>query len=87
MRTNAYSIYDSKSGAFGAPFFMQATGLAIRAFTDLVNDSKSTLFKYPSDFDLYHVGHFDDSEGKLIALTPVVNLGNASAFVVKVKEV
>ena len=35
MITKAFAVYDSKAKFFGVPFFMQQTGLAVRAFTDL----------------------------------------------------
>lgn len=80
MKTEAFSVYDEKSKAFGVPFFAVNSGVATRMFTDLVNDPKSTPFRYPTDFSLYHVGEFDDFLGALVPLPSPVPLGKASQF-------
>lgn len=59
-----YSIYDKQAEMFNLPFFQQTAGLAKRAFFDLVNDSSSTLFKHPEDFELWCLGKFDDLTGE-----------------------
>jgi len=72
MITKAYSLFDVKAAVYGVPFFMHTRGLAIRAFTDLVNDPKSTPYKYPADFTLFEVGEFDDVNGFFkVAVSPV----------------
>lgn len=70
MITKAFSIYDSKTKAFNAPFFQASTGGAVRMFDRLINDRKteSMLAKYPADFSLFEVGKFDDSTGRLETL-------------------
>lgn len=59
-----YAIYDKQAEMFNLPFFQQTAGLAKRAFFDLVNDSSSTLFKHPEDFELWCLGKFDDVKGE-----------------------
>lgn len=81
MKIKVFSVYDSKVSAFRYPFFMQATGAAIRAFMDLVNDGKSEVSKYPGDFTLFEHGFFDDENGFLIAEKTPINLGVGSTFV------
>lgn len=52
---------------------------ASRAMGHLVNDKKesSMISNYPSDFELWQVGEYDDSTGKLNSeLRMVLNLGN-----------
>ncbi len=85
MLTKMFAVYDGKAAAFGTPFFLPAVGLAVRAFTDLVADPKTTVSRYPSDFTLFQVGEFDDLKGRVIPLSPHLNLGLASAFVVETK--
>lgn len=87
MITKVFSVFDSKAQAYGVPFFAVNEGLAVRSFTDLVNDSRSTVNRYPDDFILYHVGQFDDSDGKLVALKEPVSLGHASGYLKKVAVV
>mgnify|MGYP000547887757 CR=1 FL=1 len=76
----AYSIYDSKAEAFNQPFFAEKDGLAIRIFTDHVNNPESIWGKYPHDFTLFHVGHFDSESGSLEPEKTPRNLGMAIEF-------
>lgn len=62
-----YSIRDSKSEIFNAPFYKSTHGEAERDFTKLVNDDKSMLSQFPEDFDLYYLGVYDDNTGKIMA--------------------
>ena len=39
---------------------MQATGQAMRAFEDTVNDVTTQFGKHPEDFTLFEIGTFDD---------------------------
>lgn len=63
MTRKIYSIRDQKSEAFGPPFYKATHGEAERDFTQIVNDEKSTIKKFPEDFDLYHLGEYDDLTG------------------------
>lgn len=82
MELKIYSIRDSKAEIYNTPFFQKTHGEAERNFMQLVNDDKSTVGKFPEDFDLYYLGTYDDQTGKLSALeTPqhqikAVNLKN-----------
>lgn len=67
MQTKAYSIKDKKAEIFHPPFYKNTHGEAERAFHQLVNDEKSTIHKYPEDFELYYVGEFNDITGQLKA--------------------
>lgn len=81
MLIKGFAVFDVKAGNFAPPFFMPSVGLAVRAFTDLVNDVRSTVNKYPGDFTLFQVGEFDDVKGIFIPLAHNVNLGLALEFV------
>lgn len=63
MVLKAYSIRDSKGEIYHNPFFKHTHGEAERDFATAVNDDKSTLYQYPEDFDLYHVGEYDNNTG------------------------
>lgn len=65
MKLKVFSIYDAKAEIFNTPFFNKTIGEAERNFEQLVNDGKSTVYLYPEDFDLYHLGDYDDNSGKL----------------------
>lgn len=85
MITKAFSVYDSKALCYGVPFFMPSVGAAVRAFSDLCNDVQSVVNRHPADYVLYHVGTFDDAVGKLVELSPHVQLGIGVDFVVDKK--
>lgn len=68
MLLKIYSIRDAKAENFNPPFYAQTHGIAERNFRQLVNDEKSQVNKYPTDFDLYYIGEFDDNSGKIQSL-------------------
>lgn len=68
MMLKAFSIRDSKSEVFNTPFFNKTMGEAERNFRTLVNDEKSTVHKFPEDFDLYWIGDYDDNSGTMKTL-------------------
>jgi len=68
MTHKIYSIRDQKAEYFTQPFFKKTHGEAERDFHQLVNDEKSQLNKFPEDFDLYHLGTYDDETGKMTPL-------------------
>lgn len=57
------AIHDRCAKTFGRPFFVQNTGVAIRSFTDEINNSnpENQLYAHPDDFDLFYLGTYDDS--------------------------
>lgn len=68
MQLKIFSIRDSKSEVFNTPFYKKTHGEAERDFRSVVNDEKSTLNKYPEDFDLYYIGEYDDNKGLITPL-------------------
>lgn len=60
MKMEVYSVYDLKAAAYSPPFYVQNDAVAIRAFTDIANDRRSSVSKYPGDYELRHIGTFDD---------------------------
>lgn len=65
MKTGAFSIYDAKAEYYSPPFFYKTNGMAIRAFTELVNDQNSSVSKHPDDYRMFRVGDFDDDTAQL----------------------
>lgn len=59
-RLQIFSIYDKKAESFMPPFFMPTVGMAVRAFGDDVSRAGSQLGTHPEDFELYHLGGFND---------------------------
>lgn len=83
MISNAYSVFDTKSLLFNLPFFAVNDGSAIRSFMDLANDANTTVGRHPSDFVLYHVGHYDDATGGVQPIAPLRHVIDAIALVHK----
>lgn len=63
MELKMYSVRDSKSEIFNQPWFQKTHGEAERSFTELVNDDKSMISKYPEDYDLYFLGIYNNDSG------------------------
>lgn len=80
MITKAFAVYDHKAEFYGVPFFMQQVGLAVRAFSDLVNDRDTTVSRHPADYSLFEIGTFDDSTGTMETIIPHRLLGHGSDF-------
>lgn len=77
-----FTVFDIKTEIYQQPFFMPATGAAIRAFSDMVNDdpSKNQFAAHPEDYILYEIGSYDDSTGNFIPLDLPKALGTGSDF-------
>ena len=61
MKLNAYSIFDSASGAYTRPFFMPADAQAVRSFRDIALDADHEIGKHPDDYRLVRCGVWDDN--------------------------
>lgn len=70
MRTNAYSIFDTKGLTYSNPFYAPTHGAALRIVKDAANDANSSLGRHPADYVLYCVGSYDDSIGLFMPLEP-----------------
>ena len=49
MRLNAYTIFDTASGVFDRPFFIQSDGAAMRAFGDLCVSADHPIGQHPTE--------------------------------------
>ena len=63
-----YSIRDAKAEIFKPPFFKSTHGEAERDYRTLCNDTQSLVNRYPEDFDLWFIGTYDDTSGKMESL-------------------
>lgn len=76
-----FTVYDSKAEAYLAPFCFKSKGEAIRAFTETVNDGKSTFSKYPADFTLFELGDYHEESAQFGLHPTPVSVGVALEFV------
>lgn len=83
MIVKMFVVYDSKSESYGQPFFAQATGSAIRAFSDDANarGEKSMVSSHPEDFTLFEIGTYNHTDGTIGIYEAKKSLGCAIDFV------
>lgn len=69
-----YTIYDNKAKDYSAPFFQRTDVNAVRTFAATVNNSQegNTIHDAPADFDLYHIGSFDQNTGTITPVEPAL---------------
>lgn len=70
MTYGLYSIRDHYA-SFGAVFGHANQNTAKRYFARIVTNSDTDAAFSPSDYDLYHVGDFDDQSGVVSVVEPI----------------
>lgn len=65
MKVMVFSILDKKSKVYFQPYFLSNEAIAVREFSKLVNNTDGNIKLFPEDFELYKIGEFDMSEGRL----------------------
>lgn len=80
MKIEILAIRDAKLNTFMTPFTAVHLGQALRSWEELVNDPKTTIAKYPNDFCLYRLGHFDDENGALTSLPVPEMIASATDY-------
>lgn len=84
MKYVVMSVYDRASMAYGRPAFVAALGAGMRSFADEVNraEAGNEMNKHPGDFDLFHLGEFDDSTGVFTMLEVPKNVCTGASVVI-----
>jgi hypothetical protein len=61
------AIKDRAADAYMRPWFVPTPAMAVRSFMDEVQRevADNQLFHHSDDFDLYEIGIFDDSTGRI----------------------
>ncbi len=77
---NIYSVYDAKADAYLLPFFFKQDAMAIRVFSDLINQDKHQFSLHPGDYTLFAIGTFDETTGKIEDIL-AGSLGNGVEFI------
>lgn len=67
-----FTTYDRAGEMYSPPFIAPHAGMAIRGFTDAINnpDRNTDISKHPDDFDLFEIGEFDSSTGVITPFSP-----------------
>nr|QJB21695.1 MAG: nonstructural protein [Microvirus sp.] len=76
MQSPMFSVYDKKTASFSPPFNMKHKNEAIRQWHTVVSDPGTKYGKHPEDFDLYEIGNFDESTGKMTTHETLVQLAS-----------
>lgn len=79
-KVRVFTVYDSKVGAYAAPFCMRSKGEALRSWIDVVNDPKTAFSKHPEDFCLFEVAEYDEDTGQFSNHPAPVSLGVGVEF-------
>lgn len=81
IKMRIFTIYDCKGGMFNVPFFQRTKAMAIRLFSDLVNDPKHPIGEHPEDYTLFCLGCYDDCSGTITLMDIKENLGVGIEYV------
>lgn len=68
MILNLYAVHDKAVAAFMQPFFCRSDAEALRSFSDACLNPEHQFNRHLSDYVLYRVGLFDDSNGGVIGV-------------------
>lgn len=64
MNFGLYSIRDTKTEAFQAPWTSQNNNTAMRTFSDIAKNPESMVNRHPQDYCLVKVGVWNDETGQ-----------------------
>lgn len=78
-------VRDLAIGAFGVPFFVQSVGQAKRSFGDEVNKPDSPIHQHPEDYELFHLGSYDDGSTHFDLAAVPMPLGSARSYLIDSK--
>ncbi|MBT7660362.1 MAG: nonstructural protein [Bacteroidetes bacterium] len=81
MLQKLFTVYDSKAENYSNPVYLASTGLAVRTFSDSVQDPESPFAKHPADYTLFELGTYDDQTAKMELLPTPKSLFVAIDFI------
>jgi len=81
MLLKAYTIYDVKALVYHPPFFKPQDGAALRDFSDLCNDTNTTVGRHPADYILYRLGNYSDTNGTFESELPMRHVADGASLV------
>lgn len=75
-----YCVRDRKANVCNRPFAERDHVMAIRGFEQLVQNPETPLSKWPADFELLHLGEFDEATAKFSNLEMPLVLADGMQF-------
>lgn len=76
-----FSVYDSKAESYLQPIFAPNAAVAVRMFSNAVNQEGHDFGKFAQDYTLFHLGEWNEKEAKITMKRAPESLGNALQFV------
>lgn len=64
------TVFDAAIKAYNRPFVVRTIGEAERSFRDEVNNPQSPMAQHPADYQLFHIGDYDDETGIITPKQP-----------------
>lgn len=74
------AVRDSAIDAFGQPMFARALGEATRSFVAVVNDPTHPIGQHYTDYELFHLGTYNDADASMALHPPVSLMTGKAAF-------
>lgn len=74
-------IRDQASASYATPWFSVSLGTALREFEQGITHPDTVYFQYPEHFSMYHLGTFDEVDGKFELFTEPQFVAKAVEFV------
>lgn len=74
MILQVVAIRDNAVEGFMPPTYIPHVGAAVREFSKMVNDPQHNFSQNPQDFDLYHLGSWNDADGSFTPNSPPIRL-------------
>jgi len=71
MKHKIFTVFDSKAKAYLTPFFLHEEGMAIRVFSDCINDATHMFGKHPEDYTLFMQGSWSDDKAEFLTKSPI----------------
>lgn len=79
MTQLVFSVYDAAAEAWLSPFVAKTAGIATRMFDELVNQDGHQFNRFPTDYQLFQIGQWDEQTGHMES-KPKVDLGMAIQY-------
>lgn len=80
MILEVYAVHDAAVGAYNQPLFFRSRGEAIRSFQDAVADPSNRFGSHASDYSLWQLATYDDSNGVIGQLVQPQRVCGAKDF-------
>lgn len=75
-----YTLHDVKALIYNPPFPAANHAVAKRMVTELASDLNTSVGRHPSDYKLYYLGNYDDSNGSFAILSVAEHVSDVVAL-------